>query len=175
MRTLYQISEDLTALEDILTQGDGEISDDEAGLALEAWFDALGEERDAKIDNYCALIAELTTKASAREVEGNRLMALATTDANAAKRLRDRLKLFLDAHGMTKLETNRFKLTVAKNGGASPLLIPDEWTSDPSSAPEQFHRRIVQLDKNAIRTAIEDGQDIPGVAIGERGTHLRIR
>ena len=38
MRTLFRITEDLDALADMLTEAGGEISDDEQGSALEAWF-----------------------------------------------------------------------------------------------------------------------------------------
>jgi hypothetical protein len=52
MRTLFKISEDLTALAELLTDVDGDVSIEEQFDALEIWFDELGEERDQKIDNY---------------------------------------------------------------------------------------------------------------------------
>ena len=50
--TLFEISNELAAIEELLTENDGEITSDAAGEALEAWFDELGEARDAKIDDY---------------------------------------------------------------------------------------------------------------------------
>jgi hypothetical protein len=175
MRTLFKISEDLTALAELLTDVDGDVSPGEQSDALEIWFDELGEERDQKIDNYCALIAEITARADARAAEIKRLSALVATDRVAADRLKDRLQVFFSVQGIQKLKTDRYNLTVAKNGGKSPLTVPDEWRVEPSTAPEEYHRRVVHLDVEAIRTDLESGQDVPGCRIEERGTHLRIK
>jgi hypothetical protein len=175
MRTLFKISEDLTVLAELLTDVDGDVSLEEQADALEIWFDELGEERDAKIDNYCALIAEITARADARAAEIKRLSALVATDRVAADRLKNRLQEFLAVQDIQKLKTDRYNLTVAKNGGKSPLTVPDEWRSEPATAPEQYHRRVVQLDVDAIRTDLESGRDVPGCRIEERGTHLRIK
>ncbi len=175
MRTLFNISDDLLALADLLTEIDGEIPEGEAGEALERWFDDLGEERDKKIDGYCALIREIEARSKAREDEAKRLQRLVTVDLNATKRLKDRLKAFFEMHQIAKLETARFKVSVAKNGGAAPLTIPGEWEEYPDLAPPEWQKRIVALNGAAIRAALEAGQEIPGCAFAERGTHLRIK
>lgn len=175
MRTLFQISNDLLALEAILAEVGGEITDDDAGAALEKFFDELGAERDAKIDNYCALIRELEARAEAREAEAKRLTALAGSDANNAKRLKNRLKAFFEIQEISKLDTARFRVAVQKNGGALPLVIPAEWDDDPAAAPEAFQRRTIVLDREAIREAIRNDEETHGASLGERGTHLRIR
>lgn len=175
MRTLFRITEDLNALADMLTEAGGEISDDEQGSALESWFKELGEERDQKIDNYCALIEEMEARAAVRVSESERLANLAEADERAATRLKTRLREYLEGQGIAKLKTERFHLTVAKNGGKAPLTIPDQWRHDAATAPEQYHRRMIRLDVDAIRTDLESGQDVPGCRIEERGTHLRIK
>lgn len=173
MPTLYELSQDLLALEALLTETGGEITDDDA--ALEVWFDELGEQRDAKIDGYCALIREFEARAEARELEAKRLMALAGSDTNNAKRLKARLKGFFEAQGIKKLETARFRLSVQANGGALPVIVPEGWEKEPASAPEAFQRRVIQLDKEAIREAIRNDDETHGASLGERGNHLRIR
>lgn len=175
MRTLFHITEDLDALADMLIESGGEISDDEQGSALEAWFQELGEERDQKIDNYCTLIEEMEGRAAVRISESERLANLAQADERAATRLKTRLRDYLEGQGIAKLKTDRFNLTVAQNGGKAPLTIPDQWRHDATTAPEQYHRRTIRLDVDAIRTDLESGQDVPGCRIEERGTHLRIR
>lgn len=173
-RTIFEISEDLRVIEELLTANDGDISD-EAGESLEAWFDALGAERDAKIDQYCWLIEELTSRAKARADAADRLMALVKTDQNALDRMKRTLHGFFTQHGISKLETTSYKLTVAKNGGKAPLLLPEQWRQDAASAPEQYHERVIRLNTEAIRADAEAGIAPEGVAIGERGTHLRIK
>lgn len=175
MRTLFEISTDLLALEEVLTDTEGEITDDAAGQALLEWFDQLTSDRDIKIDNYCLLMAELEARADVRAAEAARLSRLVAIDRNAADRLKRALKAFLERHGLTKLDTPLHKLTIAKNGGKAPLIIPDSWRDDAVNAPEAYHRAIIKLDTEAIRVDLEAGQEIAGCAIGERGTNLRIR
>lgn len=172
--TLFEISDELAAIEELLTENDGDISD-AAGETLEAWFDQLGEARDQKIDNYCRLIATIANRASARAEEVARLDNLIETDQTAIARLKTALHSFMLEQGVTKLETPLHKLTIAKNGGKAPLVIPDAWREDPASAPEQYHRAVIHLDTELIRADLAGGEEIPGCAIGERGTHLRIK
>lgn len=173
--TLFEISDELAAIEELLTENDGEIGDDAAGETLEAWFDQLTDARDAKIDDYCRLIASVTARANARTEELARLGALVDTDENTIKRLKTALHNFMIERGVTKIETPLHRLTIAKNGGKPPLVIPEAWREDPASAPEQYHRAVIHLDTELIRADLAGGEEIPGCAIGERGTHLRIK
>ncbi len=175
MRSLFEIGDDLFALGEMLEEVGGEITEDEAGEALERWFEQLGAERDKKIDGYCLLIRQFEAASEARELEAKRLMALAGADGNNARRLKDRLKRFFDAQGIAKLETPRFKLSIQKNGGKAPLVVPQAWEQEPAAAPEAYQRRVIQLDKEAIREALEAGEQVDGCEIAPRGSHLRIR
>lgn len=175
MRSLFDISDDLLALADLLVEVGGDVSDDEAGAALESWFDGLGDERDRKIDSYCGLIQEMTARSKAREDEAKRLQRLSIVDFNAVKRLKDRLKAFLDLHEIKKLETACFKISVAKNGGVAPLVYPSDWEEYPELAPPEWQKRITTVNLTALREAVEAGQEIPGCSLAERGTHLRIK
>ena len=173
--SLFEISDELAAIEELLTENGGDITDDAAGETLEAWFDQLTDARDAKIDDYCRLITMVTARANARTEELTRLGALVDTDENTIKRLKTALHNFMLERGVTKIETPLHKLTIAKNGGKAPLVIPEDWRNDPASAPEQYHRKVVHLDTDLIRADLAGGEEIPGCAIGERGTHLRIK
>jgi hypothetical protein len=77
--------------------------------------------------------------------------------------------------GITKLETPLHKLTIAKNGGKPPLVIPEEWREDAANAPEQYHRTFVKLDTEAIRADLLAGEQVAGCHIAEPGNHLRIK
>ena len=173
--TLFEISDELTAIEELLTENGGDITGDAAGETLEAWFDRLTDVRDAKIDDYCRLITMIRERAEARHREIMRLGALADTDENAITRLKTALHNFMIERNVTKIETSLHKLTLAKNGGKAPLTVPEAWRDDPASAPEQYHRAVIHLDTELIRADLAGGEDVPGCAIGERGTHLRIK
>lgn len=203
MPTLWRISDELFALAEAMQQAGGEITDDEAGAILEEWFENLNADLDEKIDHYCALISQLESFAMARENEAKRLTALVASDSNLAKRLRNRLKIFCELHGIKKLDTPRFRISIQVNGSKEPLIFPETWEREPASAPEQYHKTFIALDKDAIRKDAEEAEEAIAklsdalaakeitateynellrrteaahvVRLGERGSHLRIR
>jgi hypothetical protein len=169
--TLYQIGADLDALEALLFDVGGDVSEDEASEAIDAW---LAESQDAlkeKLDSYGALIREFESRAAARKAEADRLMVLATVDANAVKRLKDRLRWFFEARGIDKVESARFRFTLANNGGKAPVdvLLPAE------ALPEWCQRVSVSADVDAIRAKLEAGEALEFAALRERGKHLRVK
>lgn len=175
MKSLFQIGDDIRALDDLLFELEGEVTDTEIEAAIDQW---LAENKDnlfAKIDGYCALIGEREALAKARQDEAQRLSDLAQHDTNRVTRLRARLKAFFELHDITKMETHHHKLTIAKNGGTLPLIVNPVWLADPANAPEQFHKVRIDLDKEAIREALRNDEPVEGCAVGERGTHLRIK
>jgi Gp157 protein len=203
MRSLYEIGEDLHALEEMLTDTEGEIPEGEIGAAIEEWFDQLGEERDEKIRRMCALIEMMRFSAEACDEEARRLAKLRRASENGAERLKERLKKFFEEHKIQKLDLRIFKPRIQINGGFLPLIYPQEWELVPANAPERFHRRVVLLDKEAMRAeaeqvadeirklkdklareematdeyewALEELLNSSPVQPGERATHLRLR
>ena len=175
MPTLFEISAEISALHDLLTEVGGELPDEEAEAAIDDWLAETNQALEQKVDAYCGLVREFEARAEAREIEAQRLQSLAGADINQARRLKARLKAFFEFHGIKKLDTPRFRVSVQANGGALPLVIPTDWEADPANAPEAFQRRVIQLDRDAIREAITNGEETYGAQLGERGTHLRIR
>lgn len=169
-RTLLDITEDLQALDDLLTEAGGDITGVEA--TVDAWLAELEQDLKGKVDNYAALITAMNARAEVRKAEADRLYHRAKVDSNNAKFLRERLKCSLEQRGISKLETARYKVGVSKAGGATPLIIPD-----PTAVPADFIRvtEIREPDKDAIRKALESGQQVAGAALGIRGTYLAIR
>jgi len=169
-RSLLNITDDLLALDDLLSEAGGDITGVEA--TVDAWLAELKADLKGKVDNYAALICSMELRAGVRKDEADRLAQRAKIDANNAKFLRERLKLTLERLGVTKLETFRYRIGVTKAGGVAPLLIPD-----PSAIPEEYiHvREVREVDKEAIRTDLEAGRQVAGVALGTRGTYLAIR
>lgn len=173
--TLYEIGKDLQALSELLLNLDGEIPEGVAGEALERWFNEIGAARDEKVRRYCGLISQLEYSAEAATEEARRIRALATASKNVADRLKNRLKEFFEANRIEQLDLGAFRPRVQANGGALPLIVPEEWKANPANAPEQFHLVKIDLDMQAIREAIRNDEVPEGVHLGERGTHLRLR
>lgn len=174
-RTLYEITSDLLALEDLLMDVGGDVTEESAQQAIDSWLSGLGEERDNKLNGYCWLIREIESRAEVRKQEAARLTSLAGVDGNAVKRLKDRMKQFMELTRTQKIETEHFKIGVQANGGRQAVEIAPEIAANPSSLPEEFQKWTVSPDTDTIRTALETGQSLSFATLTPRGTHVRIR
>lgn len=175
MKSLWEISADMAALDELLFELDGELTDEQMETAIDAWFQENADNLAEKLDGYCAVIAEREALADLRVKEGRRLIALANVDLHKTNALRLRLKAFFESRGTMKFETLRHKFTIAKNGGPVPLTINPAWSLDPAAAPERFHKIKIELDKDAIRAALQSSESIDGCEFTERGKHLLIK
>lgn len=170
-RTLFNLSDEISQLNVLLDELDGD--DTESKQLLTNWLEQLGEERDRKLDNYAALISELQAKAAVRKAEAKRLAELAAADEKRAQMLKERLEWFFSVNKLKTVETTRYKLSLAKNGGKAPLIL-DESLS-PTQLPEKFQKISVEVDKTAIRAALEAGEDLDFAHLADRGTSIRIK
>ena len=126
---------------------------------------------EAKVENYCWLIREIEGRAAIRLLESKRIKALATTNENLVKSLKDRLKFFFESQAILKLECKTFKVSIANNGGVQPLQV--DLPAD--QLPVQFQKITIEADNASIRKALEMGTEIEGVKLLQRGTSLRIK
>ena len=165
--SLYQITAELTSVLDALVD-----NNEEAEAALAEHLSALTEAFDIKADDYAALIRVCETRADARRMEAERMTILAKDDERKAERLRTLLMDAMKATGRTKVETDRFRLSVKKNGGKVPVIITDE-----AALPIDYRvPKITEvIDKDGIREALESGKEVPGAALGERGQRLDLK
>lgn len=165
---LYQITSELQAVIDGILEGG--IDSPEAQQALDEHLAGLDEALDQKAEDYAAVIMSLQARSDARAAEAKRIRELANADATVAQRLKERLKQAMETTGRARIDTTRFRLTVANNGGKQPMLIEDE-----SAIPPEFFVQVPQVDKECIRTALENGRTVPGCSLAPRGTSLRIK
>ena len=171
MTTLFAISADMQSLDDLLSEKE-DFNDPEIQKIICAWAEENQGNFDLKVDNYAALIKTMEARASVRRDESKRLANRARIDEDAARSLKDRLKLVFQDRKIKKLETARFCVSIAKNGGLCPLEVDESKIKD---LPENCKRIIVEPDKETIRKEIESGKEIVGCKLLERGESLRIR
>lgn len=172
MATLFDLTNRLAALEDFLAGGMPESPEAEAELEA-----ALAEELatrelvEAKAEAYCGYITELEALATARKAEADRVAKLAKTAAAQADRLRQALREALLRLDLRKLSTNRYQIGLRKPGG-KPALEVDEF-----SVPADFviTETITNINKEAIRSALEAGQELDFARFLPRQDVLSIR
>lgn len=174
-RTLFDISEDLLALADLLDEQDGDVTETEA--QFDAWFAELGEARDEKLDSYAYLIKESEADADRLKDEIDRLRSRKTAAENKAKKLKERLEMFLKIQGIEKIKTDRFTFALQKPGGKPRVELLEKYAEHPEELPEGWRRVKFEPNLEAIREAIEAGDDVATYygRIVESEKRLRIR
>lgn len=171
MRTLVEISEDMERLDMMLEERGGDLESPQVEAAVDLWFSLLQEEATEKFDNYAALITHYRLLSEARSAEADRLKAMSKADEARANWLKQKLENFFNKHGIRRRDTRRFRLLIQAHGGQLPVEID----VPPEKLPIRFQRVSIEPNKTMLREALERGEEIEGVRLGERGESLRIK
>jgi hypothetical protein len=173
-RTLFDIGADLVAWNDLVEEVGGEVTDPTVDAALTAWFESIHGEESSKLDGYVNLIRELDAQANAADIEAAYYRKIAQYRSNRVLYLKRRLREYLEATGQKKVVTDTGRtVAVQANGGTLPIRWADGIV--PSELPERFRRIRVETDAEAVRSALDSGEELPFAAFGDRGSQLRIR
>jgi hypothetical protein len=170
MPTIYEISDDLRALHDLLAESGGELTP-QTEAAFAAFESELSSDLHGKLDRYCSLIAELEALATARKAEAKRLADLARTNERSAEALRERLRWVFEARGLGTQQTERFRVSLAANGGKLPLVV----LCAEDELPAWATKSRVSADTEAIRERLEAGESLLFARLGDRGRRISIR
>jgi len=173
--TLIELTAELSQLDHLLdTIDSGNIP-----VELQTAVDELLVQREQtheqlleKIDNYAALIQSRAYWAATRKAELERLSKLIESDQKAIDFLKGRLKTHLEGSEQRQIRTKRFNIAICQNGGKAPLRLDN---TPPEQMPERFQRKQIEPDREAIRQALEVGEELSFASFAERDTHLRIR
>lgn len=174
MSSLYQITEQLVALDQLLEEIGGDVSEGTQGEALEKWIKEYEWQQREKIDAYGGMIASMKADMEAIQEEVERLNIRSRIINNRIERLKAMAKFAMEMRGIRKLEGVKFTISIQKNGGKPPLELLVE---DPEKLPLEFVKIVRQPDKDAIRAALEsnDPKAEKIARIGMPGESVRIR
>lgn len=162
-RTLYDISDRYQRLWEFCL-------DDDINLdMLENALQSVEGELEDKVANGIGLIQELKYHADAMGDEAKRLTARKKALDNKIDCLKNYYLDNLIKMGKSKVLTNRGAMSVVKAGGKLPMKIDDE-----DLIPNDFKFIVMQVDKDALRQALESGETIQGAHLEERGKYLKI-
>lgn len=164
---LYDIVDDLLAIEEQLEERGGELDDE-----IEARLDAIESDLEGKVERICGWRANLVATAKAYQEEADRLSARAKTLTRTADGLKRYLHVQLERSGRQKLEVGNWRLRVQKNSQPTVQL-----KVSPEALPEAYRRVRVDADRAALLKAWNEGT--PGDEIDQYiqvqiGNHLRI-
>lgn len=182
-RSLWHIGQDMQALAELMDRASddsGEVTDSDVANAMNEWFATRQHEQGAKLDRYAGLISSLETDSKQLQAVADSHQQTADQFARAAKarlarveRLKDRLKQHMQETGQTKAVSDQGRVfTVCKNGGKQSVDV------DPiplTEIPPEFLKPKVEVDKDAIREALQGGRELPFARLKDRGTHVKIQ
>lgn len=164
MSSLYELTTEYQALLDL-----GDSDDPEDIEAFKNTLESINYELDLKADDYAAVILQLNGKTDMITKEIERLTKIKTAITNNVDRMKQILQWSMEQTGRTEIKTPLHTFKIQKNGGKAPMLINEP------EVPDSFKKVILEIDRQKIREALEDGQEFPWAKLAERGSHLRIK
>lgn len=141
---------------------------EEGAEGLEDTLEALNDALEDKAEGYGRVIRNLEAQANALREEEKRLADRRRSIENNIKKLKENLQASMKFMGKTKIKTNLFSFSIAKNPPTVKVIdiraIPAKYLIPQEPKP----------DKKGILEAMKNGEDVPGVEI-ERSEGLRMR
>ena len=175
MSSLYALTEELVALDKLLAELGGDVSEGTQGQTLEKWAEEFDWKMKEKVDAYGGLYQSLKADVDAITDEIKRLNDRAMVLENRGARLKALAKYSMDRLQVRKLEGVRFTIAIQKNGGKDPVEV----LVQPEDLPDPYRREkiVISPDADAIRAGLEKKDPLlEGKArMGERGESVRIR
>lgn len=130
---------------------------------------------EEKADNYAKIVRNFESQIETLKAEERRLKDRRQVCENAIKRLKDDLQAAMMQTGKRKIKTDLFSFTVAKNGGALPVIVDVE-TED---LPDECVIITEKPDLKALAALLTDPENKDHYSkfahFGERGESLRIK
>ena len=163
--TLYELTEDYMNL---LALAEDPDIDEQAFMDT---LDGIEGAIEVKAEGYAKVMRQLEADAAACDAESKRLKNKAKTIDNNIKRMKQALQYAMQATGKTKFKTQLFSFYIQKNSAS---VVMDEQYIE--NIPERFLvRKDPEINRKAIRDAINAGEDLTGLAHLESTESLRIK
>ena len=163
MGTLFNLVGEFETLYALATSEDSE--DEQVFLDT---LEALRGELEVKAGGYVHVIKQLEMEANECDNVIDSFRQKKNTRANNIKRMKEALIDAMDLAGLDSIPAGEYTLKIAKNGGLQPLKIDGE-------VPDNFKKVIYEDDKDLIRKALNDGEELSFAHLEERGRHLNIK
>lgn len=159
--TLYGLKDEFRALYELAATDD----DEQAFLDT---LEALKGELEVKAGGYVHVIKQLEMEVNGCDNVLDEFQKKKSRRVNGIKRMKEALMEAMDAAGVDSIPAGEYTLKIAKNGGLQPLKID-------GVVPDNFKKIIYEDDKDLIRKALNDGEELSFAHLEERGRHLNIK
>lgn len=164
MANLYEITQDYMTI--LAMMEDPELDPQTLADTMEA----VEGELEVKAENYAKVIRNLEADVAGIKAEIERLSERKKTIENNIKRMKEALQVSMETTGKTKFKTELFSFGIRKN---APAVVMDEPYIE--NVPERFLKYSdPTINKTAIKEAIQNGENLEGLAHLESKNSLRI-
>lgn len=165
MSNLYQITQDYLQIMSMME--DPELDP----KTLADTMEGIEGELEDKADNYARVMKNMEADLNGIKAEIDRLSTRKKTIENNIKRMKEALQFSMETTGKTKFKTELFSFGIRKN---APAVIMDEPYIE--NVPERFLKYSdPTINRTAIKEAIQNGEDLEGLAHLEQSSSLSIR
>ena len=165
MTTLYELTNDLIAFQEMCSDPDAELDDQ----IVKDTMEAIQGDYDCKVEAWVKVIKNLSGELKAVKEEADRLTKRTRTIKNNIESMKRALITSMELTGR-KTAGNVLKASVAQNGGVLPIVIDEN-----AEIPFEFQKVTVEPNNEAIRDALDHGKELPFAHFGERGVHINIK
>jgi hypothetical protein len=159
-KSLIQIAQDSAALEELLQETGGELTE-----TLETFLDEIQTNLTTKSDSYASMMDHISITAELFRKKSEAYRAAAKSAENVVERMKERIHTTMDILGRDSIEGNsvRFKL---QNSPPS-LIVTDE-----NAVPQSMKIITVTVDSAKIKASLKDGISVPGASLVQN-KHVR--
>ena len=165
MANLYEITQDYMTI--LAMMEDPELDPQTLADTMES----IEGELEIKAENYAKVMKNLEADVSAIKAEIDRLSERKKTIENNIKRMKEALQFSMETTGKTKFKTELFNFSVRNN---APKVVMDEEYIE--NVPERFLKYSEPtINRSAIKEAIQDGENLEGLAHLEQSKSLTIK
>lgn len=165
MATIYQITSDYLQLMQMME--DPEMDPQ----TLSDTMEGIEGELEVKAESYAKVMKNLEADVVGIKAEIDRLSERKKTIENNIKKMKETLQFAMETTGKTKFKTELFSFGIRKN---APAVVMDEPYIE--NVPERFLKYSdPTINRSAIKEAIQNGEDMEGVAHLEQTRSLTIK
>lgn len=174
--TLWDIGSDMQALNALIEECGGDVSDPQVEAAFDAMFAEMQRDEANKLEGYAQAIRMLEAEQAAAKAEAAEFAKKAQQRERQIDAMTERVKMYLAAQGRTEAKTARGRtFKIVKNGGMLPLKIDETATPEQAGIDSRFVKIVKAFDNAAIRAELEAGKEVPFARLGDRGTRITLK
>ena len=165
MSSIYELTQDYLQILSMLE--DPELNPQTLADTMEG----IEGEFEIKAENYAKVMKNLEGDILAIKTEIDRLTAKKKALENNIKNMKSTLQTAMETTGKTKFKTELFSFNIQKS---APSVVIDEQYIE--NIPDKYLKyKDPEIDKIAIKDAIQKGEDLGGIAHLEIKNSLRIK